>query len=84
MKECVEKNILSSKGILYQHVYNSYSLQNYLKKSISVEYLREITKIRLSSHTLNIEKGRYHNIERHQRVCHLCDMNDIEDEFLFV
>ena len=43
-----------------------------------------ITKFRVSAHTLLIEKGRYHNIERGKRICQMCDMNDVEDEYHFI
>ena len=45
---------------------------------------RNITaKIRLSSHDLKIETGRHNKIERKNRICDLCSLNDIEDEFHF-
>ena len=59
-------------------------LQNYLRKPVSSLCLKEISKIRMSSHNLKIEKGRYHNIERQSRLCVLCNLNDIEDEFHFI
>ena len=40
--------------------------------------------MRCSSHKLMIEKGRYINLERNQRVCSVCNLNDIEDEFYFI
>ena len=40
--------------------------------------------MRCSSHKLMIEKGRYLNLERNQRVCSMCNLNDIEDEFHFI
>ena len=40
--------------------------------------------MRCSSHKLIIEKGRYVNLERNQRVCSICNLNDIEDEFHFI
>ena len=42
-----------------------------------------ISKFRLSAHTLAIEKGRYKNIERANRVCLSCNGGDIEDEYHF-
>ena len=41
-----------------------------------------LTRLRLGSHHLNIERGRWHNIEYIDRKCCMC--NDIEDEFHFV
>jgi hypothetical protein len=45
-----------------------------------------ITKIRLSSHSLRIQTGRYgaNRIDRNQRICLYCDSGDIEDEFHFI
>ena len=31
-----------------------------------------------------LEEGRFHNIERHIRLCQFCNMNMVEDEFHFV
>ena len=41
-------------------------------------------KISSFCYTLLIEKGRYHNIERGKRICQICDMNDVEDEYHFI
>ena len=38
----------------------------------------------ISSHKLNIEIGRHNNIDRQDRKCIICNLNDIEDEFHFV
>ena len=45
-----------------------------------------LTKLRLSSHQLRIETGRYGNnrTEHNQRYCTICNNGDIEDEFHFV
>ena len=43
-----------------------------------------ITKIRLSSHNLFIETGRYIGIVRNERKCIWCSLNVLEDEFHFV
>ena len=43
-----------------------------------------MAKLRLSSHTLNIEIGRHNKIDRQDRKCIRCNSNDIEDEFHFV
>jgi hypothetical protein len=40
--------------------------------------------IRLSSHNLFIETGRYTGIVRNERKCILCNLNVLEDEFHFV
>ena len=43
-----------------------------------------LSKYRLSAHSLSIETGRYHHIDRNNRICSLCNMNILEDEYHFV
>ena len=43
-----------------------------------------LTKIRVSSHDLLIEVGRYTNIPRNQRICQNCTMNVVESEYHFL
>jgi len=38
----------------------------------------------LSSHQLQIEKGRYNNTLRSERLCLYCNLHEVEDEFHFV
>ena len=41
-------------------------------------------KLRISSHKLKIETGRYDNIPRDDRLCNLCNCNRTEDETHFL
>ena len=43
-----------------------------------------INGIHGSAHKLIIELCRYHNIERSERICTLCDAKEIEDEYHFI
>ena len=43
-----------------------------------------MAKLRFSSNKLNIEIGRHNKIDRQDRKCVRCNLNDIEDEFHFV
>ena len=36
--------------------------------------------MRISDHFLEIEKGRYKNIKREERICQHCNINEIDDE----
>ena len=45
------------------------------------EHRRALTKLRISSHKLEIESGRWNNIQRENRVCKNCLLNKVEDEF---
>ena len=42
-----------------------------------------LSKFRLGAHSLAIEKGRYSNIERQNRVCLSCDTGEVENEYNF-
>ena len=81
---CIVNNFAASKGVIYQHLVDHFTLQAYLQKPISVVYQKLIAKFRLSSHDLKVESGRYQNELRRNRICSLCDLNDIEDEFHFI
>ena len=43
-----------------------------------------LTKLRLSAHKLNIEKGRYANIPRQNRVCNICSTASVENKIHFL
>ena len=74
----------SSKGYLYQHLTDNFCIQYYLCKPIEAKYKRIITCFRLSAHNLNIEIGRRNNIGRRSRLCTMCNVGDVEDEFHFI
>ena len=71
----------SSKGELQQYITDGFILQSYLLKAIDLKYRKEITKFRISNYRLNVDVDRYNNVVRPQRVCTLCDHNEIEDGF---
>ena len=73
----------SSKCIVYKNIVDQVTLQSYLSKPIPVQYKKMICKLRLSSHCLSVETGRYKNIPLHLQLCPLCK-TDIEDEFHFL
>ena len=45
---------------------------------------KALVKLRISSHKLRIETGRYDKIPREERLCNLCNSNKIEDETHFL
>ena len=69
---------------LYRELKDDFSLSEYLKILQHKKYRNAISKLRLSSHRLAIESGRYTGTERQNRKCIFCTTNDIEDEFHFV
>lgn len=69
----------------YANIYSEeFKLQNYLSYKCSPNITRNLTKLRISSHPLLIEKGRYFRpkIKRENRICSNC--NQIEDEKHFL
>ena len=70
---------------LYKNYKLSFDYELYL--NILPNKLRvAISRLRLSSHQLRIETGRYsqNKVHRAQRICTLCNKSDIEDEYHFV
>lgn len=63
----------------------SFGYETYLDK-LSRTYRHALTRLRLSSHQLRIEAGRYgvNRTERNQRYCTFCDRLDLEDEYHFI
>ena len=72
--------------VLYKEVKPEFGYANYLDIFCTKRLRNAFARLRLSSHTLRIETGRYSRIrlERHERVCQLCDTSDIEDEYHFI
>ena len=75
---------LSSALTLYNILKQSFDTSSYLFIVKNIKFRNIIAKLRLSSHQLCIETGRHRGIERTERKCVLCDLNDIEDEYHFV
>jgi hypothetical protein len=62
----------------------NFNLEPYIK-CINNKKLRIIlTRFRCSAHKLNIEEGRYRNINRENRLCTKCNMKVIENEYHFL
>ena len=75
----------SSKYITYSVYKKQFILEKYMDL-LSLKYRISLSKLRLSSHKLQVEIGRYaqNNVSRNQRVCSLCNSGDIEDEYHFI
>lgn len=76
----------SSKLVLYKEIKSSFGYESYLDTILTKKCRSILTKIRLSSHNLKVETGRYarHPVERRERLCIFCDQHSVEDEFHFV
>ena len=73
----------SPKSITYRVFKEKLEFEEYLdlldKKERNI-----ICKFRTSNHKLPIETGRWFGIERNMRKCHLCDQNELGDEFHYI
>ena len=71
----------SKKSIVYK--IDGFHIQYYLKKAIPSKYQKNISKLRLSSHTLAIETVRYNKTNRNDIKC-FNSSDYVEDEFHFI
>lgn len=63
---------------------SQHCLQYCLTKPIPARFPKCISKIRLSSHNLAVETGRFNRTTRNQRKCIYSNINCVEDEFHFI
>ena len=67
----------------YKTIKRKFGYEKYLDLN-TFELRRSIAKLRCSSHTLEIEKGRHTKKPRNERVCPVCNLNEIETEEHFL
>ena len=72
-------NVDTPRLYFYKNVKNSFSYECYLDME-NFQWRKSISKLRCSSHILQIEKGRHINQPREERLCKLCNLNEIETE----
>ena len=73
----------SSRLITYARYKHEFTIENYLN-FISEENKVALTRFRLPSHDLMIERGRCENKPRDDRLCKCCNMSKIESEYHFL
>ena len=68
----------------YNLIKTRYGIEPYLHKVKNFKYRTAIAKLRTSSHSLEVERGRYTKPKTpaHQRLCFMC--KTVEDEFHFI
>ena len=79
MQSCFSDMESSNKCFLYRSLCREFSMASYLYKIHIPANRKAMTRLRLSSHKLMIERGRWLNILPKDRLCTLC--NKLEDEF---
>ena len=70
--------------ITYARYKHEFAFESYLDFITEKKYKIVLTRIRLSSHELYIERGRYENLPRDERICKCCNMSQIESEYHFL
>ena len=67
----------------YRKIKNNVKFESYLELP-NYDIRKIIAKIRCSDHMLEIEKGRHRKIPREERVCKVCNDNEVETEDHFL
>ena len=79
-----EVNREGSKLRTYAHLKTESGRESYLDIINNFKRRRALTKIRLSNHTLRIEKGRHEGLDVEDRGCPFCIDKVVEDESHFI
>ena len=77
----------SSKRETKLNFYFKVKKNNYFEKyldTLKKESREIVSKFRLSNHFLPIEKLRYQKIPREERICPICDINEVGDEMHYL
>lgn len=74
----------SSKLLSYRNLMTNFEHEEYLNILTIRKFRSALAKLRISNHDLNIERGRYRNVPRDDRLCELCQESLIESEYHFV
>ena len=79
-KQRMKDNFISEspKCHLYRYIFDNNVLQFYLDHLVNYIYKPCICKICISVHNLNIETGRFYDLDGHERVCSMCNLNVVE------
>ena len=67
----------------YKLFKDCFEFENYLNV-LADKDLKLLCKFRTGNHRLPIEIGRWQGIERHNRICTLCNSNEIGDEYHYI
>ena len=83
LQNCLSEINTTPKCLCYRIFKTDIKLESYFSKlSLYNQFL--LCKFRCGSHRLPIETGRWNNISRNDRLCHLCESSDVGDEYHYV
>ena len=64
----------------YQKIKIKFSVENYCNVKLNRSQRSLLAKFRLGMFPINVELGRYKRIPREERICPICNLNEVEDE----
>ncbi len=73
-----------SKLDVYRDIKKQFGVEKYLELNMSRYEKSLLSQLRYGVLPLRVETGRFVNESREKRICNLCDMNCIEDQFHFM
>lgn len=73
-----------SKLDFYRQFKTTFSYETYLDKITNDMHRKQFTCLRLCSHNLEVELGRYSRLDRENRLCKMCNQNVTETEYHFL
>ena len=74
----------SQRLISYCRFKHDFKLETYLDVIQDNKFKIALSRFRLSSHNLEIERGRYTNVSRADRICRMCNSGFVENEYHFL
>ena len=74
---------ISEKGINYRLYKKDFTFESYLNV-LPFPLWNHVLKFRICNLRLPIELGRFTNLPRHERTCHICNLDKLGDEFHFM
>ena len=74
----------SGKARHYKYIMPNFGLACYIMFDIPLKFRIALSKLRCSTHNLLVETGRHGNIAYENRICKLCNLAKIEDEYHFI
>ena len=83
IQECYSSIEKQNRCRLYRNIKPNYKMESYLLNNYNKELRQCLTKIRMCSHKLLVERGRWQRpkLEYRDRLCTMCEERDIEDEY---
>ena len=69
---------------MYARYKHDFEMEKYLDFVTEKKYRIALARFRLSSHDLAIERGRYENLSKNERLCKYCSSQLVESEYHFL